>query len=147
MNQNVISNSSSSLITRKYDLDNLLISLNQNAKRNFFQKFDCVLDGFLEKYSDENLQKVLEKRLNDVKSTHSKHDHTTLDLINIKVLMQKYPNLKNNLVDSSFIEANKIVRSQSNIQYNLSNQSCRNLKNIKSRFDEKQLKIENIRYF
>ena len=71
---------------RKFGSDKMLLknSLTQKVNQILNQKSESVLDSFLEKYSDDNLNKGLEKRLTDVRLSPTKNDNTFIYELNSK---------------------------------------------------------------
>jgi len=97
------------------------------SRHNYVQntiKSENVLDKFLQKYSDENINKDFEKRLNDTKHSPNRINPEEQALKTIVNLSNN-----NNLFDSSSLEAIKILHNQSNIKYNISNESVVNNNN------------------
>ncbi len=116
------------------------------SRHNYVQntiKSENVLDKFLQKYSDENINKDFEKRLNDTKHSPNRINPEEQALKTIVNLSNN-----NNLFDSSSLEAIKILHNQSNIKYNISNESVVNNNNTNLRLSneeevEEEVKEEN----
>ena len=124
---------------RKSASETLMLKYTHNQKVDEIKpKSESVLDSFLQKYSDENLNQVLEKRLSDKRLLTSIKESTQIEGMNLNTNVV----LNNNLLDSSSLEVYKILSNQSNIQYNISNQSSLNNLNLKSSFDDQQLNLD-----
>ena len=82
---------------------------------NINDRAETVLDSFLNKYSNENLDKTLEKRMSDIKTFGlTKNDLTYSENIPLNTI---YNNVNSsNLLDSSTFDALKFLNNQSNIQ-------------------------------
>jgi hypothetical protein len=122
-----------------------IVSRHKNVPVQNTMKSENVLDKFLQKYSDENINKDFENRLNEIKLSPSRknpEDQALKTIVNIST--------NNNLLDSSSLEALKILHNQSNIKYNISNESVVNNNNTNTNLRlsyEEEVKEENTNDF